>query len=84
MQSHTTLGFEMLNHSDRELLKTAALVAVQHHEKWDGTGYPKGLKGEEIHIFGRLTAIADVSNGSRTITTKKFLPTLKPPTTCST
>ncbi len=60
MQSHTTLGFEMLNHSDRELLKTAALVAVQHHEKWDGTGYPKGLKGEEIHIFGRLTAIADV------------------------
>ncbi len=60
MQAHTTLGFEMLNHSERELLKTAALVAVQHHEKWDGTGYPKGLKGEEIHIFGRLTAIADV------------------------
>ena len=60
MQSHTTLGFEMLNHSDRELLKTAALVAVQHHEKWDGTGYPKGLKGTEIHIYGRLLAIADV------------------------
>jgi HD-GYP domain-containing protein (c-di-GMP phosphodiesterase class II) len=60
MQSHTTLGFEMLKHSDRELLKTAALVAIQHHEKWDGTGYPKGLKGEEIHIYGRLTAIADV------------------------
>ncbi|MCK5688599.1 hypothetical protein KAI87_04970, partial [Myxococcota bacterium] len=53
-------GFEMLNHSDRELLKTAALVAVQHPEKWDGTGYPKGLKGEGIHIYGRLTAIADV------------------------
>lgn len=60
MKTHTTLGFEMLNHSDRELLKTAALVAVQHHEKWDGTGYPKGLKGTEIHIFGRLLAIADV------------------------
>jgi len=60
MQSHTTLGFEMLNHSDRKLLKTAAIVAVQHHEKWDGTGYPKGLKGTEIHIFGRLLAIADV------------------------
>ena len=60
MQNHTTLGFEMLKHSDRELLKTASEVAVQHHEKWDGTGYPKGLKGEEIHIYGRLTAIADV------------------------
>lgn len=60
MQTHTTLGFEMLNHSERKLLKTAALVAIQHHEKWDGTGYPKGLKGEEIHIFGRLTSIADV------------------------
>lgn len=60
MKTHTTLGFEMLNHSDRKLLKTAALVAVQHHEKWDGTGYPYGLKGEEIHIYGRLLAIADV------------------------
>ncbi len=60
MEAHTTLGYEMLKHSDRELLKAAALVAVQHHEKWDGTGYPKGLKGEEIHIFGRLIAIADV------------------------
>jgi HD-GYP domain-containing protein (c-di-GMP phosphodiesterase class II) len=60
MNTHTTLGYEMLNHSDRELLKTAALVAHQHHEKWDGTGYPNGLKGKEIHIFGRLLAIADV------------------------
>ncbi|MCK5199008.1 MAG: HD domain-containing protein, partial [Spirochaetales bacterium] len=60
MQSHTTLGYEMLKHSDRALLKTASLIAIQHHEKWDGTGYPRGLKGKEIHIFGRLTAIADV------------------------
>ena len=60
MNSHTTLGYEMLNHSERELLKTAALVALQHHEKWNGTGYPTGLKGTEIHIFGRLVAIADV------------------------
>ncbi len=60
MKTHTTLGHDMLKHSDRELLKAAVIVAYQHHEKWDGTGYPRGLKGEEIHIFGRLTAIADV------------------------
>ena len=60
MQSHTTLGYEMLKHSERELLKAAVIVAYQHHEKWDGSGYPRGLKGENIHIYGRLTAIADV------------------------
>ncbi|MCF6335452.1 MAG: HD domain-containing protein [Spirochaetales bacterium] len=60
MQTHTTLGYNNFKNSERELLKAAAIVAAQHHEKWDGTGYPNGLKGEEIHIFGRLTAIADV------------------------
>jgi len=60
MKEHAVLGHEMLKHSTRPLLKTAAIVAIQHHEKWDGTGYPKGLKGEEIHIYGRITALADV------------------------
>ncbi len=60
MKEHTKLGFEMLNHSKRELLKTAAIIAHEHHEKWDGTGYPRGFKGEEIHIYGRITAVADV------------------------
>ncbi len=60
MQNHTEYGHDMLRHSDRELLKAATIVAYQHHEKWDGTGYPRGLKGDNIHIFGRLTAIADV------------------------
>jgi len=45
---------------ERELLKTAATVAYEHHEKWDGTGYPRGLAAEEIHIYDRITAIADV------------------------
>lgn len=60
MQNHTEFGHDMLRHSDRELLKAATIVAYQHHEKWDGTGYPRGLKEENIHIFGRITAIADV------------------------
>ncbi len=60
MQSHAELGYRMLKHSKRSILKTAAIVAYEHHEKWDGTGYPRGLKGENIHIYGRITAIADV------------------------
>ncbi len=60
MKEHTTIGYNMLKNSKRELLKTAAIVAYEHHERWDGKGYPRGLKEEEIHIFGRITAIADV------------------------
>ena len=41
-------------------MQTAAIVALQHHERWDGKGYPQGLSGENIHIFGRIAAIADV------------------------
>mgnify|MGYP002713012029 CR=1 FL=1 len=60
MNTHTQLGHEMLSHSNKELLRVSSIVAHEHHEKWDGTGYPRGLKGEEIHIYGRITAIADV------------------------
>ena len=60
MDTHAQLGYDMLKNSHRELLQLAATVAYQHHEKWDGTGYPQGLKGEEIHIAGRITALADV------------------------
>jgi response regulator RpfG family c-di-GMP phosphodiesterase len=60
MKTHTRLGYDMLRHSERELLKAAAQVAHQHHERWDGKGYPNGLEGEEIHVFGRITAVADV------------------------
>ena len=60
MKTHTRLGYDMLRHSERELLKAAAQVAYQHHERWDGRGYPNGIEGEEIHIFGRITAVADV------------------------
>ena len=60
MKSHAEIGYEVLKGSNREVLKAAATVAYEHHEKWDGSGYPRGLKGEEIHIFGRITAVADV------------------------
>lgn len=60
MKTHSTLGYNMLKNSDKPIIKAAAIVAREHHEKWDGTGYPRKLKGEDIHIFGRITAVADV------------------------
>ena len=60
MKLHAELGYEMLRHSSRALLKAAATVAYEHHEKWAGGGYPRNIKGEEIHIYGRITAVADV------------------------
>ncbi|MFC4600070.1 HD domain-containing phosphohydrolase [Cohnella hongkongensis] len=60
VKSHTEIGFRLLSGSKRELLRAASIVAEQHHEKWDGSGYPAGRKGEDIHIFGRITAVADV------------------------
>ena len=60
MQTHTTLGYEMLKHSKRPILTAAAIVAFEHHEKWNGEGYPNRKKGSDIHIYGRITALADV------------------------
>ena len=60
MDTHAKLGYDMLKHSNRALLQCAATIAYEHHEKWDGTGYPRKLKGEQIHIYGRITALADV------------------------
>tara|TARA_R110001583_G_scaffold9945_4_gene46305 strand:- start:13319 stop:14494 length:1176 start_codon:yes stop_codon:yes gene_type:complete len=60
MKGHAQIGYEMLKHSQRDIFKTAAILALQHHEKYNGTGYPSALKGEDIHIYGRITALADV------------------------
>jgi len=60
IKTHTVIGYEILKHSARPLMQTAAVVAKQHHERWDGTGYPEGLSGENIHIHGRITSVADV------------------------
>ncbi|WP_045461567.1 HD domain-containing phosphohydrolase [Vibrio hyugaensis] len=60
MKRHTVKGYELLNNREGELTKLAAIIAYEHHERWDGTGYPNGLKGEDIHLFARIVAIADV------------------------
>ena len=60
MKKHTIIGAKILEGSDVEFIKMAEIIALTHHERWDGKGYPKGLKGEEIPLPGRITAIADV------------------------
>jgi putative two-component system response regulator len=60
MQRHTEIGHRILAGSGVELLDLAALMALTHHERMDGTGYPRGLSGDEIPIEGRITAVADV------------------------
>ncbi len=60
MKTHTIIGYQILHKSQRSILKSAAIIALEHHERWDGSGYPRGLKGEEIHIFGRIVGLVDV------------------------
>jgi len=60
MRTHTRLGANMLSGSRRPLMRLAATIAAEHHENWDGSGYPRGLKGEDITVAGRITALADV------------------------
>jgi response regulator RpfG family c-di-GMP phosphodiesterase len=60
IKQHSTHGYAMLNHSNRNIIKAAAIIAHQHHEKYNGLGYPNGLVGQDIHIYGRITAVADV------------------------
>jgi HD-GYP domain-containing protein (c-di-GMP phosphodiesterase class II) len=60
IKQHTLIGQRILETSDRKLLASARTIALQHHERWDGTGYPAGLKGEEISLPARICALADV------------------------
>jgi PAS domain S-box-containing protein len=60
MKRHAEIGYELFKDSTKPLLQTAAIIAYEHHEKYDGSGYPRGISGENIHIYGRITALADV------------------------
>lgn len=60
MKTHAQLGHDMLSGSDLALFQIGATIAGNHHEKWNGTGYPRGLKGDAIPLEGRIVALADV------------------------
>jgi response regulator RpfG family c-di-GMP phosphodiesterase len=60
IRRHTDIGFDILKNARREVMEAAVIAAQQHHERWDGSGYPRRLKGTEIHIFGRIIGLIDV------------------------
>ena len=68
MRQHTSIGGNILSGSDSHVIQMAEQIALSHHEKWDGSGYPKGFKGLEIPVWGRICAIADVFDA---LTTKR-------------
>jgi putative two-component system response regulator len=68
MKKHCEVGNEILGDSEAEIIKTAKIIALQHHEKWNGTGYPYGLEENDINIFARIVALADVFDA---LTTKR-------------
>ncbi|MRR50387.1 MAG: response regulator [Rhodocyclaceae bacterium] len=60
MKQHPGMGADIVGQHDDDLLRTAGIIALTHHEKWDGSGYPAGLAGEDIPLAGRIVAVADV------------------------
>jgi len=65
MKTHADKGYEILKESKRPIIKAGAIIARDHHERWDGSGYPSGKAGEDIHIYGRIAALADVYDALR-------------------
>ena len=60
MRKHSEYGARILQDSESPLLKAGEIIALTHHEKWNGSGYPSGLQGKDIHLYGRICAVADV------------------------
>ncbi len=60
IKTHAQIGHDIIMSSEHELCVTGRMIALEHHERWDGNGYPNGKKGNEISVEGRITAVADV------------------------
>jgi putative two-component system response regulator len=60
MRQHSAIGGRILDNSSSEILKAGRVIALHHHERWDGGGYPSGLAGNDIPLWGRICAVADV------------------------
>jgi len=60
MKTHTTIGYEILKNTSSPILQMGAKIALTHHERWDGKGYPYGKSGKEIPVYGRIVALVDV------------------------
>jgi putative two-component system response regulator len=67
MRRHTTIGYELLRNQASPVLQLGAEIALSHHERWDGTGYPRGLGGAGIPLSGRIVALADVFDALTTV-----------------
>jgi PAS domain S-box-containing protein len=72
MQNHTTIGHEILRKSDRSLIRAASVIALDHHENWDGSGYPAGKAGKAISLSGRIVRVCDVFDAL--LTTRSYKP----------
>jgi len=77
MQEHAKIGGNLLGHSSSPLLQAGAAIALTHHERWNGTGYPRGLAGEDIPLVGRICAIADVFDALTSVRSYKPAYTLE-------